>query len=200
MNITREGELFIINEETGGQSYYEKIYKSTFIWPEGFSGCTALVGIDIGYYTVGEVDEIFKPFVSVDDLKLIQGGRGLVKTDAKNYVSKLQHINLPWDTAIKVFDKFTLPKFTTLTLKVFPGVESLCASAQAALLSIVFNRGGSLRGDSRAEMREIRDLVASVDYKKMAASIRSMKRLWSPSSGLVGRREREARLVEKCLI
>jgi len=196
MNINEAGEAFIIQEETGGKGYYEKVYRNSFIWPGSSSGPTALVGVDIGYYTETEVNDIFKPLTNSKELELIQAGRGLKKSAAEEYVPKLKHILFPWEEAVTMFKKFTLPKFTKLTRAVFPGVAELSSAAQAALLSIVFNRGVSLKGASRKEMLEIRNLVPKKDYNGIAAQIKSMKRLWS-SGGLPARRDREAALVLK---
>jgi len=194
LQLGKRGHDFIVEEETGGKSYYEKQYKSSFIWPEGDSGCTAMVGIDIGYYTEAEVNHIFQDIVSGEQLKRIQGGRGKIRGDAESYVKKLKDIKFPWDVAISKFDEIILPKFSGLTMKVFPGVDKLRGGAQAALLSLVFNRGTSLKGDSRREMLRVRNLVPKADYAGIAKAIRDMKRLW-PTGGLAGRREREAKLV-----
>lgn len=195
MNITKEGELFIINEETGGKAYYERVYKNSFIWPEGESGATAMVGIDIGYYTSEEIDAIFKPLTSKDELALIQNGRGKKGIEAKKYVPILQDIKFSWEEAIEVFETFTLPKFSKLTERVFPGVDNLHTNAQTAILSLVFNRGTRLTGESRREMAEIRKLIPAKNYKAIANQIKLMKRLWAKGNGLLGRRDREAALV-----
>jgi GH24 family phage-related lysozyme (muramidase) len=66
------------------------------------------------------------------------------------------------------------------------------------MVSLVFNRGTSLKGSSRSEMLELKNIIASEkNYEKMASLFRSMKRLWDKNSGLVGRREREAELILK---
>lgn len=199
MNITKEGQLFIIQEETGGKSYYEKVYKSSFMWPGGASGATALVGIDIGYYTADEINRIFKPITTNEELALIQAGRGKKGSEAKDYVKKLQHIQFLWDEAVEIFELFTLPKFTKLTEKAFPEVEELAEAAQTAILSIVFNRGTSFKGSTRAEMLEIKNLIPKKDYENIALQIKSMKRLWAKGNGLLGRRDREAALVLSCV-
>lgn len=199
MNISKEGKLFIIQEETGGKAYYEKVYKNSFIWPGGASGSTALVGIDIGYYTEEEITRIFKPITTSDELELIQLGRGKKGLNAKEYTKNLQNIKFSWSEALEIFELFTLPKFTKLTEKAFPGVEELAEAAQTAILSIVFNRGTSFKGSTRTEMLEIRNLVPKKDYKNIALQIKSMKRLWAKGNGLLGRRDREAALVSSCV-
>ena len=85
-------------------------------------------------------------------------------------------------------------------MDVFPGV------VQGALLSLVFNRGTSLEGGRREEMRRIRDLLASNSPKRetleaVAAQLRQMKSIWAGKGldGLVIRREKEARWVESAI-
>jgi GH24 family phage-related lysozyme (muramidase) len=198
MKLNDKGIEFIVGEETGGKDYYEKVYKSTFTWPGGYSGPTAMVGIDIGYYTEEEVDKIFKPLTDSAELSLIRGGRGLKGISAKDYTVKLKGIKFTWEEAIQTFKEFILPKFTKLTERAFPGVTELHENAQAAIVSLVFNRGTSFKGSSRTEMLELRNIIASSkDYDKMSAQFKSMKRLWDKTSGLVGRRDREAALVLK---
>jgi hypothetical protein len=199
MKLNDKGIEFIVTEETGGRAYYEKVYKSTFTWPGGASGPTAMVGIDVGYYTEEEVNKIFKPLTEPSELALIQGGRGLKGLSAKEYTVRLKGITFSWEEAIQTFKEFILPKFTTLTCKTFPGVLDLHENAQAAMVSVVFNRGVALKGASRIEMLNLRELIkAGKDYAKMAAQFRSMKRIWDKTSGLVARREREALLIDSC--
>lgn len=196
MKLNDKGIEFIVSEETGGRAYYEKVYKSTFTWPGGFSGPTAMVGIDIGYYTEEEVRRIFKPLTDTTELSLIQGGRGLKGLNAKEYTVKLKGITFTWEEAIQTFKEFILPKFTKLTEQRFPGVEKLTESAQAAMVSLVFNRGVKLTGDSRKEMLNLYNIIkAGDDYQAMSAEFKSMKRLWDKTSGLIGRRDREAALL-----
>ncbi len=66
--------------------------------------------------------------------------------------------------------------------------------------SIVYNRGSSMVGSSREEMRKIRDLVPLKDYQGIAQQIISMKRLWEGKGldGLLKRRDAEAALVLTC--
>jgi GH24 family phage-related lysozyme (muramidase) len=61
---------------------------------------------------------------------------------------------------------------------------------------LVFNRGYSLTGDSRREMKNIQNFIDPQNLSKIANEIRSMKRLWPNVKGLIARRETEALLVE----
>jgi hypothetical protein len=61
----------------------------------------------------------------------------------------------------------------------FPGINELSPDAQGALVSLVFNRGTSMEGDRRREMRAIQAAVANGDLQEIADQLRSMKRLWA---------------------
>jgi GH24 family phage-related lysozyme (muramidase) len=189
----------IINWESGGKSYYEK-HLNRFTYPGGASGPTIMIGVDCAYYNEKELRNIFS-FLSNSDVQLIVGCIGKTGTSAKTYIKKLSHIKIPWDNAEKVFYDTILPKFYNLTLKVWPKVEYLCPNAQVALTSIVFNRGASLIGSSRIEMREIKNLVPTKNYKEISEEILKMKRIWIGKNldGLLKRRDEESKLVLSCL-
>jgi len=79
--------------------------------------------------------------------------------------------------------------------------------AAGAIVDLVYNRGTSLVGDRRREMKALVPLIAAADYKGIAAELRSMRRLWDgiPEegkqyeerySGLVFRCEKRADLVD----
>ena len=185
-------------EVGGGKSYYDK-YLSKFTWPGGASGPTIAIGVDCAYYTPSELAEIFS-FLSKDQIKLIQGASGKTAEEGKYYTKTLRAagITVSWDKAQEIFEELTWPKFTKLAEKTFPGLSELHPDAYGAIVSLVFNRGTSLKGDSRLEMRNVRVLVPKKDYKKIAQEIRSMKRLWVNKNldGLLDRREAEAKLIE----
>jgi len=87
----------------------------------------------------------------------------------------------------------------------WPGSHRLHPKAQAALISLAYNRGTSLTKkagdalDRRREMRELQPAVVLRDYFEMARLFRSMKRLWEGKglAGLLRRREAEAALCEE---
>ena len=84
-----------------------------------------------------------------------------------------------------------------MTKKIYPNMDLLNEDTQGALVSMVYNRGNKLEGDSRLEMRAIVDLIALQDYEGIAEQIEKSKRLWENKGldGLVVRRESEADLV-----
>jgi GH24 family phage-related lysozyme (muramidase) len=100
--------------------------------------------------------------------------------------------------ALDVFQRVTVPRFSDLTARTYPGLDQLHPDAAGAIVSLVYNRGASLTGDRRREMAALKPLVAAKDYQGIASRIRAMKRLWPAAKGLRLRREAEAGLVERC--
>ena len=194
-------KLILNHEVGGGKKYYDK-FLSSFTWPGGASGPTIAIGVDCGYYTPSELNDIFN-FLSDDQILLICGASGKTGQAGKEYTRKLKEANIvvSWENAVEIFNNLTWPKFSKLAERAFPGLADLCDDAYGAIVSIVFNRGTNMKGDSRIEMRNIKDLIAKKDYKKIAAEIRKMKRLWVGKGldGLIQRREDEALLVESCI-
>lgn len=194
-------KLLFDYEVGGGKPYYDK-YLSKFTWPGGASGPTIGIGVDCGYYTKDELSKIFH-FLSSDQIKLIQGASGKTRESGKQYTKTLREagIIVSWDQAKEIFETLTWPKFAKLAEKAFPGLDKLCDNAYGAIVSLVFNRGSGMSGDSRLEMRNIRDLVPKKDYKGIAKQLRKMKRIWQGKGldGLIERREAEAKLVETCI-
>jgi GH24 family phage-related lysozyme (muramidase) len=193
-------KLLFDYEVGGGESYYNK-YLSKFTWPAGASGPTIGIGIDCAYYSKEELANIFS-FLPQKQVSLIQGASGKTGEAGKEYTKKLRDagISVSWQQAQSIFEKTTWPKFAKLAERTFPSLDQLCDDAYGALVSLVFNRGGSLSGESRSEMREIKNIVPQKDYSGIAKQLRSMKRLWANKNmdGLVRRREAEAKLVENC--
>ena len=194
-------DLLLKYEVGGGKNYYEK-YLSKFTWPGGASGPTIGIGIDCAYYSENELANIFN-FLKKEEIELIKGAIGKTSEKGRDYTKKLRAagISVTWEKALKIFELFTWTKFTKLAEKTFPGLSELCPDAYGAIVSLVFNRGTSLVGEKRLEMRNIRVLIPKKDYKKIADEIRNMKRIWRGKNldGLIERREAEAALVESCI-
>jgi GH24 family phage-related lysozyme (muramidase) len=192
--------LILEYEVGGGKAYYEK-YLSKPTWPGGASGFTLGIGVDCGYYTPTELEKLFS-FLPKDQLEIVKGASGKTGQAGKEYTQKYKNsgIVIPWDQALKMFNELIWAKFAKLAEKAFPGLDQLCDDAYGAIVSLVFNRGSSLTGDSRLEMRNIRDLIPKKDYKGIAREFRKMKRIWQGKGldGLLARRDAEASLVESC--
>jgi GH24 family phage-related lysozyme (muramidase) len=97
--------------------------------------------------------------------------------------------------ALDVFQRVTVPRFSDLTARTYPGLDQLHPDAAGAIVSLVYNRGASLTGDRRREMAAIKPLIIARDYQGIASQICAMQRLWPNVKGLQKRREAEARLV-----
>jgi len=154
----------------------------------------------LGYNTKDQFTIDWKMVLNDDDFDLLSKCLGVKGDNAKKFLDKTKDVTIPWEKSLKVFEDSTVPRFYNLTLRTFPGVEKLCPDAMSAIVSIVFNRGSSLTGDSRKEMRNIRDLIPKKKYKEIAQNIRDMKRLWVGKGleGLLKRRDAESDLVESC--
>lgn len=189
----------VINFESGGQSYYNNYLKKV-CWPGGASGLTIGIGADLGYMSKEEFQKYFEKYYDSVSSNKLKAGIGLKGITAKNKLSSVNGIELSWQNAMEAFVQWTLPKFWKLTNTLWPGLEELEENAQIALVSLVFNRGTSIVGSSRAEMKNIKPLVLKKDYKGIAKEIRSMKRLWQGKNldGLIKRREEEAKMIENC--
>lgn len=189
--------LLLKYEVGGGKPYYDK-FLSKFTWPKGQSGPTIAIGIDCAYYTAQELAQIFS-FLPQDQVALIQKAVGQygAKGEAYTQVLRKAGITVNWDQAVEIFNKYTWPKYTKLAEKAFPGLTELHPDAYGAIVSIVFNRGTLMSGDSRKEMKNIQDLVPKKDYAAIAKEIKNMKRLWIGKGldGLLSRRDDEAALI-----
>lgn len=205
MNSTKPSDktlkLLLDYEVGGGKEYYDK-FLSKFTWPKGASGPTIGIGIDCAYYNLQEIEKTFN-FLPNEQILLIKGAIGKTGESGREYTKILrkENITVNWEQAIEIFNNITWKKFTGLAEKTFPSLDKLCPDAYGAIVSLVFNRGTSLKGPSRTEMLKIRDYVPLKNYKAIASQIRKMKRLWEGKNmeGLLTRRESEAKLVESCI-
>lgn len=200
----------IVRFETGGQRYYENVYKSAPHWPGGQSGVTIGCGYDLAYETRFASDWAGK--LAPIALTRLARCRNLRGSKARQALSGVRDIVIPWPLALEVFREHTVTQEILSTLRAFPGaLEKLPAEAFGALVSLIYNRGELIdQSPRRQEMWDIRQLihqiptVATASHLRLLASlVRKMKRLWpdNPQSDgdLVDRREAEARLIESAL-
>ena len=171
-------------------------------WPGGASGITIGYGYDLGFRTILEFHRDWGgrlPQPVMTRLAQTIGKRG---DEARVVSMGLRDIAIPKEASAEVLKANSIPWAIAETRRIFPGVERLPEDAAGALISLVFNRGGSLSGDRRREMRAIQRAVLVGDLREIAKQLRSMKRLWVGKGldGLLRRREDEARLVESCVV
>jgi GH24 family phage-related lysozyme (muramidase) len=88
-----------------------------------------------------------------------------------------------------------------MTKRIYPQLDTLNEDTRGALVSMVYNRGSKIEGESRKEMKAIVELVAKQDYEGIAEQIEKSKRLWENRGldGLVIRRESEADLIRESI-
>lgn len=205
-------DLILEFEVGGGQKNYERKNHRTGLslanpnWPGGSSGVTIGIGYDLGMNTDIKIREDWMPSgLNPDYIPMIAACAGITGAHAKDVARGLSKIEVPWIAAWWVFNERTLPRFIRETLKAFPGAElKLCADGFGALVSLVFNRGGSMYGERRRHMREIRYLIETMPKGRelnaaIAAQIRDMIPLWKDSdieAGMERRRNWEASMVE----
>lgn len=208
--LSANGLAFIALEETGGLSYYE----SNTRWPHfpgEESGITIGVGYDLKWNSEANFQSTwgaFLPKSTFDELLKDIGKRG-----TKKRVNELRQmgVEVPFKSAWPVFVKKTMPRFYKETASIYPSLGDLPDLCRAVLVSLVFNRGSSLTGDRRKEMRNIQTILSRANDERISKANRkiilddvedqilSMKRLWNPSSGLIKRRQSEANLWRKAL-
>ena len=192
-------QLILDFEVSGGEPYYDKHLQSP-IWPGAASGVTIGVGYDLGYNSTATINSDWGQHLDAGVLNRLLTTAGKTGQAAKAVLSSVKDVKVPWPAAFAVFQAVTIPKFTALARKAFPGFDSLDPNCQGALVSLVFNRGASMDGPRRVEMRAIRDLVPHKNYAGIAEQLRKMKRLWIGTDiekGMSRRRDAEADLVLK---
>ena len=179
-------------------------------WPGGHSGITLGVGYDLAHHSEQDLrrdwlEEGRIQAVGPSEVSGLLSACGKAGNAARDALPRVRRAVVSREWAMEVFLDVSLPKYEQITEEAFPGVENLPELARGALVSLIYNRGGSMgreatpSWESRKEMREVRDAVADGDLPEIAAAIRRMKRLWEGKGldGLLRRREDEAKMVEE---
>ena len=190
-------ELIVRWEITSPAFYAKRLVNP--IWPGGASGVTWCIGYDGGHQTERVILDDWLGHPDRYRLGTTAGIRGKAAAAA---LPRYRQIVTPYADCVIVFSERTLIEYERRTRRAFgPGYDLLKPAAKGALVSLVYNRGGSMTGDNRREMRVIRDeCVPAQDYSCIAAQLRAMIRLWRGTvneKGLAARREAEARVVER---
>jgi len=167
-------------------------------WPGGASGITLGYGYDLGYISQQRFLADWGSILFVSEMRRLNRAVGKVGKEAAEVAPQFKEIHITKSQALEIFLARSVPRYWGMTCVAFPRVALLPSHVQGALFSLVYNRGGSMTGERRREMRAIQKAVASKDTEEIARQIRSMKRLWIGQGldGLLTRREEEACLVE----
>ena len=195
--ISKRAIELIIQHEVGGRAYYDKKLQAP-IWAGGESGVTIGMGYDLGYNTEKQFMLDWSGVINLNFINALRPTIGIKGTQARAMLNgEILNVRIPYNTAYEVFVKSSLPRYYAMTKKIYPNMDLLNDDTKGALVSVVYNRGNKLEGDSRLEMRAIVDLIAKQDYEGIAEQIEKSKRLWENRGldGLVLRRESEADLV-----
>jgi hypothetical protein len=188
-------------EEAGGQSYYSR-FACHPTCPGGASGVTIGIGYDLGQVSAAgfqaDWGDLLDPAVMARLSKAIgiHGSTPEGGAQCKAMVAEFADILVPWDKAVTVFQQKSLPTYLNRTLATFPGLAALDGQCVGAMVSLVYNRGTSLDGDSRTEMKTIHDLIAAGTPAGVPDQFRSMKRLWPSVIGIQKRRDAEADMFQ----
>lgn len=192
--LTRAGYDLIVYYEVGGRSGYDPHPEA----PDArISGITWGLGYD-GHYN--------KPAVIIQDWAMLKAdAKRLAEMHpyygptARSNLHRVKDIFVSWAHANDVFARIDVAREFASAKRYIPGFIDLRPNAQAAIISLGFNRGWSMVGSNRLEMRAIRDAVPDKDYATMAVQFRRMIRVWRGTSierGMTRRRYAEAKLIE----
>ena len=199
--ISRKAADLIIQFEIGGRNIYEKSYQKP-TWAGGQSGITIGIGADLGYMTEKEFMKVWSSHLNLNFIECLRKVIGLKGIQAKQMLrGEILNVRVPYNTAYEVFVKYDIPKYYAKTKAIYPQLDELNEDTQGALVSMVYNRGNKLEGDSRIEMKRIVEMVKNKDYEGIAEEIEKSKRHWENRGldGLVVRREAEADLIRDSL-
>jgi hypothetical protein len=160
------------------------------------SGVTVGIGYDCGQATGQKILNDWSAYIPAAQAQRLAATAGLKKHTALAESNKMQDIIIPIEAALKQWYEKKLPATAKETARIYPNIANLHPYEQTCLISLVFNRGASLDGDRRKEMK---DLVAATnldDDRAMGKLFRDMKRLWPDTRGLQIRRDLEADFIE----
>lgn len=203
-NITPEGERMITHHEVGGQRAYERKYQ----WPvcpacdKTASGVTLGIGYDLRHNSKEQVRSDWGDHPQLPRLLQAQGLGGHA---AIAMARSMRDVITPWPMALQKFrDTGVVPHKNRARRAFGREFDRLSPWAQDALLSLVYNRGPSMVGPARVEMRFIRDVCIPM-WKApelangcIARKLREMTRIWVGSAienGMRTRRNDEANLA-----
>lgn len=204
--ISQKAINHIIYYEVGGREYYNKFFTRPIVpaWQTTSSGVTIGFGFDCGYNTKDQIRKALNGVASNSEIVALQSVSGMKGRNAYyNGLPKVRNlVHISYEEAETIFKRDSLPRFSKYTSDAFDLTPNrLHPHSNGALISLVFNRGASLSGDSRREMRSIKTNIANRKENLVPSNIRSMKRLWSYSKlkGLHLRRDAEAKLFQEGL-
>ncbi len=182
---------------TGFAVYNKKYRKPVVPDPANtYSGVTIGIGYDCGQYTANKIKLDWQSVLPLHMVNALTAVTGLKKQQAVKSLPSLSVVDVPIEAALQVFYNTTIFEFAKKAASIFPDMFKLNPVEQSVITGLVYNRGASLDGDRRREMKELVAAIKNDDDAVMADLIISMGRLWPDTPGLKRRRLVEAALIK----
>jgi GH24 family phage-related lysozyme (muramidase) len=194
--ISKKSAEFILSWE----AYMPKPYV-----PKGdqSSGVTIGYGYDLGQQESSSARTMLSDYYTAAQVERLLTAIGKKGDNARAIVHELSDISIDKDRALDMAMRLK-ERYCQVVVNTYPQAINLPPDSAGAILSLVYNRGPSLKKpkigdpiDSRREMREIGDDFSKGNIKNIPARLRSMRRLWASQRGLRDRREGEPKLIEE---
>ena len=165
---------------------------------DGKSGVTLGYGYDLGQQTKSTMYNELSTFYTPGQLKRLEIALGIKGIKAYELSHSLRDITITKENAKKLA-VIVKQRYAELVVSIYPEILKYHPHCQGALLSLVYNRGISLDGPSRREMKDIQNVLKVNNAYEIPSLLRSMKRLWTTTKnrGVAIRREDEAKWFEK---
>lgn len=199
--VSKEGVELLARFEVGGKSAYNRLYYRP-ICPACLStasGVTIGIGYDLRH---NSPQQILLDWRAHPQRFYLPQASGIGGERAIALSKSMRNVSTSWDLALEVLQESTLPRYAEIARRSFgPGFDRASQPVRDALISVVYNRGGSTVGPARREFRAIRDRCLPNDRPSCTAGeIRAMTRLWVGTKiegGMTRRRYAEAAHAER---
>lgn len=185
----------IAYSEGGGRAYYDRECAMGCI-PSPQSGITIGLGFDCCYESPERLRRYWGNKLKPSVIDVLAKSHGKYGESAAKFLAKLSLL-IPYETACIVLAQQMNDMVPDVIQWITGGksdMPNITNEQFGVLLSLLYNRGFSVAGDRRKEMRQIQSDLRSGKTKDVGEHLRSMKRLWEGLGGLQRRREAEARL------
>ncbi len=184
------------SKESGFSYYTKKLQKPIVPAPDTTeSGVTVGIGYDCGMVSAAQIKKDWQSILPLDMVNALSLTAGLKKQKAVAALPLVKNVIVPIEAALQVFYNNTIFDTAKQALKIYPDLSKLHPVEISVVCSLIYNRGASLSGDRRKEMRELIKAIKDDSDKEIADCIISMCRLWPNVAGLQRRRKAEAALV-----
>lgn len=178
-----------VTHEVSSEAYYKKHYQRPE-WPGLRSGVTVGIGYDLGQAGRDKIRNDWNGLVSAQMLDVMMDCSGHTGSAGKRKLAQVKNkILIPWDKALHVFANRDVPAWTAGVIRYIPEAANLPPSCLGTLFDLAYNRGHSWNnaGERYKEMRAIKQHVRNGNLHLVPGEIKSMKRLWPNTKGLLRR-------------